>query len=133
MTIKGSGPIRASEVQTEIGVGAGAANGRFSFLRDYGLPSYTNLGGSYNRAWYLKNNQGNCDKAHADAATNSGNIQCQNCTLSTVNCANCQTQNYLQANCNCACTYNCDATADQSYNCDCNCNCNCLVCACACW
>jgi hypothetical protein len=134
MTIKSSGPISASEVQAEIGT-AGTQNARFSFLRDYGLPSFTNIGGVYNKAWYLKTNQGNCDSnpAAPAAATSTGNKQCTNCTLATVNCANCQTQNYLQDNCNCACTYNCTATADQSYNCDCNCNCNCLVCACACW
>ena len=132
MTIKASGPISASEVQAEIGT-SGQPNARFSFLRDRGFPSFTNIGGVYNKAWYQSNNQGNCNVASAAAAASTGNIQCTNCTLSTVNCANCQTQAYLQANCNCACTYNCTAAANQSYNCDCNCNCNCLICACACW
>ena len=132
MTIKQTGPLSASDIQAEIGT-TGTANARFSFLRDNGLPSFTNIGGAYDKAWYQSNNQGNCNVESAAAAASTGNIQCQNCTLSTVNCANCQTQNYLQANCNCACTYNCTATADQSYNCNCNCNCNCFVCACACW
>ena len=136
MTIKASGPISASDVQAEIGT-AGTANARFSFLRDYGLPSFKNIGGAYSKAWYQSNNQGNCNVDTVPPGlvgqTNTGNIQCTNCTMRTVNCANCQTQNYLQANCNCACTYNCTASADQSYNCDCNCNCNCLACACACW
>jgi hypothetical protein len=132
MTIKGSGPIAVSDVEREIN-GSSGYQGALSFLRDNGSPSFTNLGGSYNKAWYQSNNQGNCNKAHADAATSTGNIQCQNCTLSTVDCANCQTRSYLQNNCNCACTYNCNESKDQSYNCDCNCNCNCLVCACACW
>ena len=132
MTIKSSGPISVSDVEQEVS-GTSGQTGALSFLRDNGSPSFTNLGGSYNKAWYQSNNQGNCAKDSAAAATSSGNKQCQNCTLSAVDCANCQTRAYLQANCNCACTYNCTAAADQSYNCDCACNCNCLVCACACW
>ena len=132
MTIKSSGPISVSNVEIEVTGTSGQTNG-LSFLRDNGSPSFTNLGGSYNKAWYQSNNQGNCAKDSAAASTSSGNKQCQNCTLSAVDCANCQTRAYLQDNCNCACTYNCTASADQSYNCDCNCNCNCLVCACACW
>jgi hypothetical protein len=75
MTIKASGPISASEVQAEIGT-AGTANARFSFLRDYGLPSFKNIGGAYSKAWYQSNNQGNCNVDSAGAATSSGNIQC---------------------------------------------------------
>jgi len=92
-----------------------------------------NIGRARGHYWYQKTNQGNCDSdpAAPAAATSTGNIQCQNCTLSTVNCANCQTRSYLQAACNCACTYNCTATADQSYDCNCNCNCS-WFCACAC-
>jgi hypothetical protein len=134
MTLKYRGSLSASEIQSEVGVTPGSAPAPLSFLRDNGLPSFTNIGGAYNRAWYTNNNQGNCNTDPIPtASTNTGNKQCENCTLSTVNCANCQTQNYLQDNCNCACTYNCNTTADQSYNCDCNCNCNCLVCQCACW
>jgi len=92
--------------------------------------SQINMGAVRGFYWYTKSNQSNCNTDPVPtAASSSGNIQCQNCTLSTVNCANCQTRNYLQPACNCACTYNCTTNLDQTYNCNCNCS---WFCACAC-
>jgi hypothetical protein len=89
-----------------------------------------NIGRTRGHYWFQSNNQGNCNTNPVPtAASSSGNIQCQNCSLSTVNCSNCQTRAYLQGACNCACTYNCTTNQDQSYNCNCNCN---WFCACAC-
>lgn len=89
-----------------------------------------NIGSVRDYYWYQKTNQSNCNTDPVPAADlHSGNIQCSNCSISTVNCANCQTRSYLQGACNCACTYNCTTNQDQSYNCNCNCS---WFCACAC-
>ena len=107
-----------------------------SWLKSNAKPigSVTDLGSVQGYYWFQNNNQGNCNTSPVPAAAlSTGNVQCQNCSLSTVNCANCDSRSYLQSACNCACTYNCTTNTDQSYNCDCNCNCNCLVCQCACW
>jgi len=137
----GNTNVSVSRIETVVSGAGGPYQAALSFLKPITKPvnTVTNLGATRGFYYFMNTNQGNCDTNPVPAAaTNSGNIQCQNCSLSAVNCANCDNNgqgncSYLQAACNCACTYNCTTNTDQTYNCDCNCNCNCLVCQCACW
>jgi len=84
------------------------------------------LAGIRGAPYYQRNMDGNCNtNPLPSTASSSGNIQCTNCSNVAVNCANCDSKKYFQADCNCNCTYNCTLTANQSYNCNCNCNCAC--------
>lgn len=79
------------------------------------------------KAWYQKNNEGNCNNGNCFNCNNCncGNIQCYNClAVQCVNCANCDGRAWIQTNCNCACTYNCNQQIWSS-NCDCACACDC--------
>jgi hypothetical protein len=137
-----SGPVPSSNesvsaIESIVSGSSGFQQG-LSWLRTYAKPigSVSDLGSVQGYYWFQNTNQGNCNTNPVPAAvagTDGGNIQCQNCSISAVNCANCDNQSYLQSACNCACTYNCTTNTDQVYNCNCNCNCNCLACACACW
>jgi hypothetical protein len=132
MTTPASGAIATSDVNNETGRGTTTQTG-IDWIRDNTKGSPTDYNSLHGLNYYQRNQDGNCNNGNCDAPQSSGNIQCQNCTLSTINCANCDGQNYLQSGSNCNCTYNCNQNADQSYNCNCACACNCFVCACACW
>lgn len=132
MTLPSSGPLTINDVNIETGRGSGTQTG-IDWIRDNTKDNATNLNQLYNRAYYQRNNDGNCNNGNCTNNCNCGNIQCNNCLISgTVNCTNCDTQSWLQSDCNCACTYNC-TTSETSYNCNCDCACACFVCACACW
>jgi hypothetical protein len=126
MTLPASGQIGVNDVNTEVGL-APTYSSSLNFLngtiKPAQRPASPAMDAFYSKAYYQKNNDGNCDNASASNCNcNCGNVNCSqtaNCT--GVNCTNCDTQNWLQTNCNCACTYNC--TSDQncySYNCNCS-------------
>lgn len=121
-------PISISQVDAELGLGVSSANSNINFLHGYVIPgqrdTFPDMNEMRNRAYYRSNNKNNCNNGNCgQCACNCGNIQCYNCYINgTVNCANCDGQNWLQNNCNCNCTYNCNY-ASGSYNCNCNCNC----------
>jgi len=132
MTLPSSGPLTINDVNIETGRGSGTATG-LDWIRDNTKDNATALGQLYDRAYYQRNVDGNCNNGNCTSNCNCGNIQCNNCLIAaTVNCTNCDAQSWLQGNCNCACTYNC-TTSETSYNCNCACACACFVCACACW
>jgi len=126
MTLPASGQIGVNDVNTEVGL-APTYSSSLNFLngtiKPAQRPASPAMDAFYSKAYYQKNNDGNCSNANAgNCNCNCGNVNCSqtaNCT--GVNCTNCDTQNWLQTNCNCACTYNC--TSDQncySYNCNCS-------------
>ena len=160
MALPSSGQIGISDVRTE--TGRTTATG-IDWIKANTKPTASDFDSLHGRSYYQSNKDGNCNTSPVPTgATSTGNIQCQNCTLSTVNCANCDAQSWLQAGTNCACTYNCTTNSDQTYNCNCDCACDCacdctpadcvpadcvpadcncacacacdcFVCACACW
>lgn len=93
-----------------------------------GQQSYA-INAYYGRAWYQRNNDGNCNNGNCNCATNciyDFPANCQNCVnCTTINCVNCDTRSWFQNNCNCACTYNCNVTGTWQTNCNCNCACDC--------
>lgn len=128
MTLPASGQISMSTFNTEMGQGA-TYSSSLGWINDNTKsgqrPGTPNMGGYYNKAWYLRNNDGNCNNGNCTSNCNCGNIQCTNCYIASgVNCVNCDSRNWLQNNCNCACTYNCN-TGQVSYNCNCACDCAC--------
>jgi hypothetical protein len=136
MTLPASGALATSNVNDETGRGTTTQTG-IDWIRDNTKGNPTDYDSLHGLRYYTNNNAGNCNTDPVPTeATSSGNIQCQNCSLSAVNCVNCDSQNYLQGG-NCysdpAPTYNCTENSDQTYNCNCACACNCFVCACACW
>ena len=131
MTLPSSGPIDVGSIEQLVS-GSSGYQSSLSWLKSNTKDGITDLGSTHGRNWYKSTTGGNCNTNPVPTgATSSGNIQCTNCSLSTVNCVNCDSRAWLQADCNCACTYNCTTNQDQSY--DCNCNCNCFICDCACW
>jgi hypothetical protein len=130
MTLPTTGAaISISQVSVEIGSSATvAANMSFlnGLIKPAQRPTSPNMDKFYLKAWFQKNNEGNCNNGNAgNCDCNCGNIQCTNCVnCNAINCTNCDAQNYLQVNCNCACTYNCNSN-EVSYNCDCDCACAC--------
>jgi hypothetical protein len=133
MTLPSSGPLTINDVNVETGRGSGTTTG-IDWIRDNSKDNATGINQLYSRAWYQRNVDGNCNNDNCASGSNSGNIQCQNCTLDPLgNCVNCDTRSWLQSDCNCACTYNCTQNTNQTYNCNCDCACACFVCACACW
>lgn len=128
MTLPASGQISMSTFNTEMGQAASYSSS-LNWINDNTKvgqrPATPNMGGYYNKAWYQRNQDGNCNNGNCTSNCNCGNIQCTNCYISgAINCANCDTRSWLQNNCNCACTYNCN-TGSVSYNCHCDCNCAC--------
>lgn len=124
--------LAVSDVNSETSRGTGTQTG-IDWIKDNTKNNPTDFDSLHGLNYYQRNQDGNCNNGNCETSSNSGNKQCENCTLSTINCSNCDAQNYLQAGTNCACTYNCDQNANQTFNCNCDCQCNCLVCACACW
>jgi hypothetical protein len=124
MPTPASGPISISNVNTEVGAAATTARD-MAWVRSNTKDTASALGSIRSRAWYQKNNAGNCNNGNCNCGGNCGNIQCGQCYASQcVNCVNCDGRAWLQVNCNCACTYNCNANL-WSYNCNCACQCDC--------
>ena len=127
MTLPASGQISMSTFNVELGqvsTYAGSLNWVNSLTKVAQRPATPNMGGYYNKAYYQKNNDGNCSNGNCACNCNCGSLNCSNCTqCNTVNCVNCDAQSWLQNNCNCACTYNCTTTGTVSYNCQCDCQC----------
>jgi hypothetical protein len=126
--------IGVSDVNTELSRGTVATD--LNFLNGYlnpaagsspvrpAQPNMNSFRGGLK--YYQKNNSGNCNNANNVAQNcNCGNIQCRatnNCVA--VNCANCDTQKWLQSgDCNLGTTpvYNCTNNQNCfSYNCNCS-------------
>lgn len=123
MTLPSSGQISFSQFNTEAGLSA-TAQITLDWIRTNtksGQQSYS-LNDYYSKAWYQRNQDGNCNNGNCTNNCNCGNLQCINCFItSTVNCANCDTRSWFQNNCNCACTYNCNFSTTVTYNCACDC------------
>ena len=120
------------------GQSAGAGTGGTGVAVASQRPSSPNMGAFYNKAYYQSSKNGNCDNGNCSAPQlgncpvncpadcgNCARFSAANCSLAVVNCANCDSQKWLQTNCNCACTYNCSQVADQYTACNCNCHCDC--------
>jgi len=123
MTTPASGVISFFNVNAEIGNGTNPID--MNWVRTNTKDAQTSLGGLYSRAWYQKNNAGNCNNGHCNCTGNCGEFNCIQCYgFQCINCVNCDARAWLQPNCNCACTYNCNP-AVASYNCNCACACDC--------
>lgn len=118
--------IAVSDVDAELGISN--SNRALDFLNGYikssqrpGSPNMFSFG---SKAYYLKNNDGNCNNGAVNNCNcNDGDGgRCHNCyNCQNINCVNCDSQNWLQSNCNCACTYNC--ISDQAcFNQNCACS-----------
>lgn len=124
-----TGTIGASNVNVELGRGS-TTYISYSYINSMTKPSYRTSYVNMNKirgwAYYQKTNDGNCNNGNCGVNCNCACDFCQqNCVnCAAVNCANCDTQAWIQPNCNCACTYNCNYYA-VNYNCNCDCNCNC--------
>lgn len=129
MPTPASGTIGLLNVNQEIGNGTNAIS--LDWVRNNTKDSASALASIYNRAWYQRNVDGNCNNGNCttncDCVARCVIVQnCYNCSACTaVNCANCDARAWLQTNCNCACTYNCNITGSFNTNCNCNCNCDC--------
>jgi len=120
-----TGSISFSQVEQLVSGSSGYSAG-LDFVRAHTKDGVTDIGSIRGRAYFASTMNGNC--SNSDCSTpncGGGNIGPTNCSLTTINCANCDSQSYFQANCNCNCTYNCSQVNNQYYNCNCNCNCNC--------
>lgn len=120
--------ISVSQINTEIG-SATTTSRTLLFLNDLikpaQRPATPNMNSFRGLTYYQRNVDGNCNNGvnPADCACDCGNKACTACTVSgPINCANCDTQSWLQTNCNCACTYNCALTDCFSFDCDCACS-----------
>jgi hypothetical protein len=132
MTLPSSGQISISDINTEIGQSPTYSN-NLNFLNnlvraDQRVTPPT-MGGFYGKSYFQNTTEGNCNNGNCNCSGNCGNTNCNQCYPSQcVNCANCDTQAWLQNGGNCACTYNCNANT-TSYNCNCACDCSKIVCA----
>lgn len=126
MTLPTQAPISLLDVKAEAGLtGDTSLSWLAANTKASQAPDTNHLLGYLGKAWFKKNNEGNCSNGNCTANCNCGNIQCNNCTIAgTVNCTNCDDREWMQNNCNCACTYNC-ATGPTTYNCNCACACQC--------
>jgi len=127
-----SDQIAVSDVSIEIGqvstfsTSLGFLNGLVVVPQRPGSP---NMGSFRNLTFFQNSTQGNCENGNCTNNCNCGNIGGANCFIDgTVNCTNCDGQQWLQSNCNCACTYNCTFAATASYNCNCDCACSKIIC-----
>lgn len=130
MTLPASGPLSINDINVELGA-SGTTTRTLQAIDNLIKPAqrgtYPNIGQCYSKAYYQKNNDGNC---------NNGNCNCGNCNCAcdfncdncfpngNINCLNCDTQSWLQTNCNCATAYNC-VLGQYPYNCNCDCACDC--------
>ena len=124
MTLPASGTISMSQFSVEMGQ-ASTYSANMAWINANAKVASNSMSGHYGKAWYLKNNAGNCNNANNGVAynCNCGSINCVNClNCIAINCVNCDARAWLQANCNCACTYNCNLYL-VSTNCDCQCGC----------
>ena len=78
-------------------------------------------------SYYTNNTQSNqCGNGNNYYSNcNCGNVQCYNCIYASppasMQCLNCDTQNYYQPNCNCYSPFYCTPTGTAiSYNCNCS-------------
>ena len=132
MTLPASGAIGFSDLNTETGQPPGYSasmswingNAKTAIAGSTGV--INDLDTIHGLAYYQNNTTGDCNNGNCtNNNQNCGNIQCVNCQITdTVNCVNCDSQEWLQPNCNCACTYNC-VQSEVSYNCACACACAC--------
>ena len=133
MTLPASGALATSDVNNETSRGTTTQTG-IDWIRDNTKGNPTDYNSLHGLNYYQRNADGNCNNGNCEPTISSGNIQCRNCgQCNAINCANCDSQAYLQTGTNCAPVYNCTQNEDQSYNCNCACACACFVCACACW
>ena len=123
MTLPASGIISISQFNTELGQAATYAGNLYWVGVNSKSGSYS-MAAHYGEAYYQKTNAGNCNNGNCTSNCNCGNINCTYCTISAINCQNCDTRAWLQPNCNCGGSYNCTANY-VSYNCNCDCACNC--------
>jgi hypothetical protein len=129
MTLPASGPLSVNQINVEVG-SSGTTQRTLQAIDDLILPAQRgtdpNIGQCYSKAYYQKNNEGNCNNGNCNCGNcNCGIFNCNNCFPNgNVNCLNCQTQNWLQSDCNCATAYNC-VNGQFSYDCDCDCDCDC--------
>jgi len=123
MTLPASGQIALSDVSTE----TGQSSPSLSWVKANTKDNVSDMNSLHGRAYYQNNNSGNCNNGNCTNNCNCGNIGGDNCFITgAINCANCDAQSWLQANCNCNCTYNCTYSASASHNCNCDCNCDCF-------
>lgn len=128
MTLPASGTITYNDFNNEAGRGSGVSidmafiyNNTKTGQQSYAINNY------YSKAWYQRNNDGNCNNGNCTNNCNCGNINCANCLINgTVNCSNCDTRSWFQNNCNCfSQCFNCSVCTAVSINCDCACDCVC--------
>jgi len=129
MTLQSSGAISHSDVNVELGLSAGYSS-TLSFLNNYIVagqrPTTPNMNAFYSLTYYQNNQNGNCSNGNCSAPGSACLYQCVNCTLTTVNCANCDAQKWLQTGTNCfSGSYNCAQVASRLYDCS---NCSKIVC-----
>ncbi len=140
MTLPSSGNIDFYNIASEVGIGIGSVS--FGWIEGNTKDGASSLSSLYGRAWYQNNTAGNCNNGNCATncppsggqlgqcqsnayGTSSTAIQCCNCTLGGIQCANCDTRAWLQPNCNCACSYNCNQNTNVQYYCNCACACAC--------
>ena len=145
MTLQSSGQIAISDINTEIGQSA-TYSSDLGFLNGLILPSLRpsqpNRAGFYGLSYFQNTSAGNCngtginnccgncasgncpvvDPSNCNCGCGDQGKNCHVCyNCGAVNCANCDSQNWLQTgNCAGACTYNC--TSYQCYAQACNCS-----------
>ena len=124
MPLPSSGTISFQNFNTEMGQSS-TYSSSMSWINSNAKVADNSVSGHYGKAWYQKNNAGNCNNGNCSnccANCNCGAIAF-NCYVSgNVNCVNCDSRAWLQTNCNCACTYNGSQTACVCTNCyDCSC------------
>lgn len=133
MVLPSSGDISFSMVNVEVGAAATTQRTLLAIdqlIKPAQRGTFPNMAQLYSKAWYRKTNDGNCTvncPANTGLDEPGGNINSgTNCIpTGTVNCVNCDTQNWLQANCNCGpAFYNCTYRF-YTFNCDCDCACDC--------
>lgn len=126
MTLPASGTITFNNFNTEAGRASGTNidMGWIYSNTKSGQQSYT-ISNYYSKAWYQRNQDGNCNNGNCTNNCNCGNTNCANCLINgTVNCSNCDTRSWFQNNCNCfSQCFNCTVCTAVSVNCLCDCVC----------
>jgi hypothetical protein len=125
MTLQTSGPISFTDVNDKLELPSNFSSD-LNFLNNQiridQRPQIPNMFAFYGKNYYQRDLDGNCNNGNCNQSFSSGNIQCTNCSNIAINCVNCDTRRWLQANCNCfSGQYNCTSLANQTFNCNCNC------------